>query len=75
MALPQLDDVSLKIGERVAGLIQDGDCLQTGIGAIPAAILSQLTHKNDLGLHGGLLDGGGQALIQSGQCDGPAQSD
>ena len=70
MAPPQLDEVSLKIGERVASLIQDGDCLQTGIGAIPAAILSQLTHKNDLGLHGGLLDGGGQALIQSGNVTG-----
>ena len=70
MAAPQLDDVSLKIGERVAGLIQDGDCLQTGIGAIPAAILGQLTNKNDLGLHGGLLDGGGQALIQSGNVTG-----
>ena len=70
MAAPQLDDVSLKIGERVAGLIQDGDCLQTGIGAIPAAILGQLTDKNDLGLHGGLLDGGGQVLIQSGNVTG-----
>ncbi len=70
IALPQLDDASLRIGERVAGLIQDGDCLQTGIGAIPAAILGQLTHKNDLGLHGGLLDGGGQALIQSGNVTG-----
>ena len=70
MASPKLDDVSLKIGERVAGLIRDGDCLQTGIGAIPAAILGQLTDKNDLGLHGGLLDGGGQALIQLGNVTG-----
>ena len=70
LVAPQLDDVSRKIGERVAELIQDGDCLQTGIGAIPAAILGQLTDKNDLGLHGGLLDGGGQALIQSGNVTG-----
>ena len=50
MASPKLDDVSLKIGERVAGLIRDGDCLQTGIGAIPAAILGQLTDKNDFNM-------------------------
>ena len=70
IAAPQIDEVSLMIGEQVASLIQDGDCLQTGIGAIPAAILSQLTDKNDLGLHGGLLDGGGQALIQTGNVTG-----
>ena len=74
MASPKLDDVSLKIGERVAGLIRDGDCLQTGIGAIPAAILGQLTDKNDLGLHGGLLDGGGQALIQLGNVTGQCKA-
>jgi 4-hydroxybutyrate CoA-transferase len=44
--------------------------LQTGIGAIPAAILSQLTNKNDLGMHGGLIDDGGMALIQSGNLTG-----
>ena len=70
LAAPQLDDTAIQIGQRVADLIQDGDCLQTGIGAIPAAILGQLSHKNDLGLHGGLLDGGGQALIQSGNVTG-----
>lgn len=70
MAAPELDDISIKIGQRVAELIQDGDCLQTGIGAIPAAILGQLRHRNDLGLHGGLLDGGGQALILSGNVMG-----
>ena len=70
MAAPQPDVTAIQIGRRVAELIQDGDCLQTGIGAIPAAILSQLNHKTDLGLHGGLLDGGGQALIQSGNVTG-----
>ncbi len=28
---------------------RDGDCIQTGIGAIPAAILAALANKNDLG--------------------------
>ena len=39
-------------------------------GAIPAAILSQLDSKNDLGLHGGLLDDGGMGLIQQGNATG-----
>ena len=58
------------IGQHVAGLIRDGDCVQTGIGAIPAAILAALADKNDLGWHGGLLDDGGMALIESGVVTG-----
>ncbi len=61
-----IDDAAQEIGRLVARLIRDGDCLQTGIGAIPAAILNQLTDKNDLGMHGGLIDDGGMRLIQQG---------
>lgn len=65
-----IDDTSRTIGTLVAGLVKDGDCLQTGIGAIPAAILSALGERNDLGLHGGLIDDGGMALIRSGVVTG-----
>lgn len=65
-----IDDAAQEIGRLVAGLIRDGDCLQTGIGAIPAAILNQLTDKNDLGMHGGLIDDGGMRLIQQGIVNG-----
>jgi acyl-CoA hydrolase len=54
----------------VAGLIRDGDCLQTGIGAIPAAVLAALQDKRDLGLHGGLFDAGMLALIDAGVITG-----
>ena len=74
MVTPPIDDVAIQIGQHVAALIQDGDCLQTGIGAIPAAILRQLTDKSDLGLHGGLIDQGGQALIESGNITGSNKS-
>ena len=70
----RLDDVSRSIGARVAALIGDGDCIQTGIGAIPAAILAALSDKNDIGLHGGLLDDGGRALIDKGVATGAAKS-
>ncbi len=67
---PQIDEAAGQIGAYVADLIRDGDCLQTGIGAIPAAILSRLGDKNDLGLHGGLIDDGGMSLIQQGNVNG-----
>ena len=70
MAAPNIDEAAQSIGKLVAGLINDGDCVQTGIGAIPAAILNELSTKNDLGLHGGLLDAGGMRLIEAGNVNG-----
>ena len=74
LAPAEPDDVARTIGAHVASLIHDGDCIQTGIGAIPAAILAALADKNDLGLHGGLLDDGGRALIDAGVMNGAAKS-
>ena len=70
MPAPRIDETATAIGQRVAAMIQDGDCIQTGIGAIPAAILASLNEKNDLGLHGGLIDDGGMALIRRGVITG-----
>ena len=64
------DDVSKNIGEQIATLIKDGDCLQTGIGAVPAAILANLSERSDLGFHGGLMDDGVLALIRNGNMTG-----
>ncbi len=69
-----IDELSRRIGEQVASLVRDGDCLQTGIGAIPAAILDTLGNRNDLGLHGGLIDDGGMALIKRGVVTGRCKS-
>jgi len=44
-------DVEARIGEIIAGLVEDGSTLQTGIGAIPNAVLSRLTDKRELGVH------------------------
>jgi 4-hydroxybutyrate CoA-transferase len=65
-----IDATAEIIGGLVAGLVQDGDCLQSGIGAIPAAILQALHGKSDLGMHGGLIDDGGMALIRAGNMTG-----
>ena len=70
VARPVIDDAAARIGAQVASLIADGDCLQTGIGAIPAAILAALSDKQDLGMHGGLIDDGGMDLIVAGNMNG-----
>jgi 4-hydroxybutyrate CoA-transferase len=70
MPPPAIDASAEAIGARVAELIRDGDCIQTGIGGIPAAILARLGERNDLGMHGGLIDDGGMALIRAGNVNG-----
>tara|TARA_B100000459_G_scaffold143529_1_gene105245 strand:- start:159 stop:875 length:717 start_codon:yes stop_codon:yes gene_type:complete len=74
MPLSNLDPAAIRIGELVSELIVDGSCIQTGIGAIPAAILSQLSDKNDLGMHGGLIDDAGRSLIDLGVLSGKSKT-
>lgn len=74
MPAAAVDETARAIGALVAGLIDDGDCIQTGIGAIPAAILQALNGKKDLGMHGGLIDGCGMALIRAGVITGARKS-
>jgi 4-hydroxybutyrate CoA-transferase len=71
---PEPDSTARAIALHVAGLIKDGDCVQTGIGAIPAAILATLEDKNDLGLHSGLIDDGAYRLIERGVMNGRAKA-
>jgi acyl-CoA hydrolase len=40
-----------RIGAHVAGLIEDGACLQLGLGPIPNAVLGHLDDRRDLGVH------------------------
>ena len=68
--LPQADEDSLAIGRHVAELINDGDCLQIGIGAIPGAALDALTARNDLGIHSGLISDGVMTLAEAGNITG-----
>ena len=68
--LAEIDKSSQKIGRTVAELISDGDCLQTGIGAVPSAILANLKNHSDLGFHGGLLDDAVMDLIEIGVVNG-----
>ncbi len=54
------------IGEQIARLIEDGSTLQTGIGAIPAAVLTRLGNKTDLGIHTEMFSDGVVDLVQAG---------
>ncbi len=61
-----LDDVSRKIAAHAAGLIADGSTLQFGVGRIPDAILSSLSHARNLGIHSGLINDAIVDLIERG---------
>ena len=62
----ELSEVDLEIGRYCASLINDGDCLQLGIGGIPNAVCLQLSDKKDLGLHSELVGDGVVPLLESG---------
>ena len=55
-----------RIGENIASLIDDGDCLQMGIGAIPDAALACLEERRDLGVHTEMFSDGVLKLIDCG---------
>ena len=59
-----------RIADHVAGLIPDGATLQTGIGAIPDAVLSLLGNHKDLGIHTELFSDGIIDLIARGVITG-----
>ena len=68
--LPEPDATARAIARNVAGLVRDGDTIQTGIGSIPYAVLGALRDKNDLGLHSGILDDGVMELVELGVING-----
>jgi len=50
----------------VAELIEDGACLQMGIGGLPNAVLAELGNHKDLGVHSEMFSDGLLPLIESG---------
>lgn len=61
-----LDETSRRIAGHAASLIQDGSTLQFGIGKIPDAILSGLSHIRNLGIHSGIINDAVVDLIECG---------
>jgi itaconate CoA-transferase len=57
------------ISRVIAGLIDDGACLQMGIGAVPEAVCAALHGHKNLGIHTELMAPGLVSLIKSGVID------
>jgi len=65
--------VESAIGQHVAGLIENGSTLQTGIGAIPDAVLAALTGHKRLGVHTEMFSDGLIDLVERGVVTGEAK--
>lgn len=60
------DELSQTIGGLIAERIEDGSCIQLGIGAIPDAVGAALKSKHDLGIHTEMFTDSMVELIQCG---------
>lgn len=58
------------IGQYVASLVQDGDCIQLGIGGIPDAAAMALMDKHDLGIHSEMITNSMGDLLEAGVITG-----
>ncbi len=62
------------IGKNCAALVEDGDCIQMGIGALPNALAAQLGGHKNLGLHTEMFADGLLRLIKAGVINGAAKA-
>ena len=65
---PEASPVERKMAEHVVSLLRDRDCIQVGIGAVPAMISQLLKHSGlkDLGIHSEMVPVGTQQLVDNG---------
>lgn len=63
---PQAAPEDVAIAGIVAGLIDDGACLQMGIGSLPGAVCAKLADHKDLGIHTELMTPALAALVRCG---------
>jgi len=66
----EADPVDRRIAEHVAGLIEDGDTIQLGVGSVPAAVLDALSGHAELGFHTGMITDGVLTLVEKGVATG-----
>lgn len=62
------------IGAIIAAMVEDGACLQMGIGAVPDAVCAALMGHQHLGIHTELLTPGLVSLIRAGVVDNSAKA-
>lgn len=63
-------DTDRVIAAHIAGLVDDGDTLQVGIGSLGAAVFDALAGHRDLGVHTGMITDGVLTLIDKGVVTG-----
>ncbi len=66
------NDVDVRIARHVAGHVEDGACLQIGIGGLPNAVCTAILEAGtrDLGIHTEMLVDGLMHLIEAGRVTG-----
>jgi len=64
------NDITRRIGEHVASLVEDGSTMELGIGGIPHSILEFMKDKEDLGIHTEMLTDDIIDLIEDGTING-----
>ncbi len=62
----KVGETDIAIARHSAAFIEDGSCLQVGVGAVPNAILQLCGDRRDLGIHSGMLGDGVVDLIEAG---------
>ena len=67
---PVVTDMHVAVARNVAGLIEDGAVLQTGIGGLPDAVLPFLMDRKDLGIQSELITDAVIPLIEAGVITG-----
>lgn len=66
VAAAKISETDQAIAKHCAAFIGDGSVIQTGVGAVPDAILRMLHDRKDLGVHSGMLGDGLVDLVEAG---------
>lgn len=70
LAPPPVTPAMRRISEQIAAMVEDGDCLQIGIGGIPNTVLELVADRRHLGVHTEMLTDGMVGLYRTGAIDG-----
>ena len=71
---PETTEITRRIGQHVAALLEDGSTIELGIGSIPHALVEFLKDKKDLGVHTEMLTDSVIDLIESGAVTGSCKT-
>ena len=71
---PETDDVTRRIGQHVASLVDDGSTIELGIGQVPQSVLQFLSTKKELGIHTEMLTDKVVDLVEAGVITGTRKS-